>query len=574
MISPSTREALTGRWAISAAPYLLLAPAIIISVVLLEATSFKLTELMGWLIASASGYVFFCLFVYLAHKTLFRNRVTKPVPIWWIFALGLVGGGLKGVATAVMSVGLGLDSPLREAIMSRISVATFLGLCGVPAMALIMNSLANFRQQRRELIAERILVESRQMQSQEMSIAMGANLRLTIESELDLMLHDLRTSLESKTSLNSSWETISEDLRTAANETVRGMSHRLWEHNNQDISELTFIDLGKAMITTSAFPQRFIPPILFVSALPYTNKIFAFQESLLRVIVMVAFTSIVFHLSTLAITRWPAKKYLTYFIGIAIVSITPIPIGNLMFGSSVSSSWVGVAATLAIWIPLLTITAGLIDTALKQRKEILDELQTQVAQSQIRAISESNETTRLNKDMAKYLHGKLQTRLMASAFAIELAGRADDSTSLTAEIEKARRSVTTPFDEFWVESFSSLEVALQKLVDVWMGILSPTLSIVGIDNEGDPTRNRNMVHVIEEAFSNSLRHGLATRAHVIVVQVENGTSVTVIDDGIGPRTGTPGLGSALFNSVAGKSWSLTRGPGGIGTQLNLLILDI
>ena len=207
------------------------------------------------------------------------------------------------------------------------------------------------------------------------------------------------------------------------------------------------------------------------------------------------------------------------------------------------------------------------------RKDINAELESKIEPLKVVVLSTELLMLRFSKEIAKYLHGSLQSRLIASAFAIEVAGRADDLTSLSAEIEKARQSIATPFDEFQVESFSSLEVELQKLINVWMGILSPTLSIVGVDSEGDPTRNRNMVHVIEEAFSNGLRHGLATRAHVIVVQVENGTSVTVIDDGIGPRTGTPGLGSALFNSIAGKSWSLTRGPDGIGAQLNLLILD-
>jgi len=47
--------------------------------------------------------------------------------------------------------------------------------------------------------------------------------------------------------------------------------------------------------------------------------------------------------------------------------------------------------------------------------------------------------------------------------------------------------------------------------------------------------------------------------------------LTVIDNGFGPRDGLPGLGSSLFNSIAGSNWSLSRGPDGIGTQFDLQI---
>jgi signal transduction histidine kinase len=216
-------------------------------------------------------------------------------------------------------------------------------------------------------------------------------------------------------------------------------------------------------------------------------------------------------------------------------------------------------------------TCGLLDTALKQRKEIIDDLTKQIDKSRVRSISEDNETIRLSNDMAKYLHGNLQSRLMASAFAIEVAGRAQDVAVLTAEIEKARQSIRTPFDQFTSNDLEPVSTELRKLLEMWKGILVTELNFAGSDEFISPSDTRNIIHIVEECFSNSLRHGLATEATIVLIATETGTSLTVIDNGLGPREGSPGLGSSLFNSIAGSHWSLTRGPDGVGAQLNLQI---
>jgi two-component sensor histidine kinase len=160
---------------------------------------------------------------------------------------------------------------------------------------------------------------------------------------------------------------------------------------------------------------------------------------------------------------------------------------------------------------------------------------------------------------------------MASAFAIEAAGNANDSQSLSMEIEKARQSIKTPFDQFTSHDLEPVSVELQKLLGMWDGILVTELNFAGSDAFASQSDTRNIIHIVEECFSNSLRHGLATEATIILITTQTGMSLTVIDNGIGPRAGDPGLGSALFNSIAGSNWELTRGPDGVGAQLNLQI---
>ena len=137
MFSESARAALSGRWAISRDPYIFIAPTMIVSVILLQATTFELTEIWGWFLASSGGYLVFCFLLFLAHVTLYRNRAITPVSVAWIFVIGFVFGAIKGVSTAGISVALNLESNLYEEMLGRALPAGLLGLVGVPFMALL-----------------------------------------------------------------------------------------------------------------------------------------------------------------------------------------------------------------------------------------------------------------------------------------------------------------------------------------------------------------------------------------------------------------------------------------------------
>jgi hypothetical protein len=571
MLSVSTRSALTGRWAISRDAYVVLAPTSIGSVVLTEASTFQVQELGGWLIASAGGYGVFCLMLFVAHKTLFRNRHVTPIPIWWIFALGLTSGAIKGSATAIISILLNLDENIREAITSRMFAAGLLGLLGVPGVALIMNSLGEFRYKRAELIAEQLLIESKELQSQDVIAQMSSQLRSSIESDLGLLMEDLKNSLEEKVQDESSWQLIADDLRSTAKETVRDMSHKLWGRDIQHIPNINLVDIARAMITTSAFPLRIILPVLVLSAIPQTIQDYGAEGLVLRMLLLCFTTTVSLGLGTMAINRWPTYKYQTYVFALFAAVVLPPTYGVFLLGDEVNQHFLGISLTIAMWIPMLTMTCGLIDTALKQRQEILNELQARIDKSRVRTISENNEAIRLSNDMAKYLHGNLRSRLMASAFAIEAAGNAQDSQALSAEIDKARQSITTPFDQFTSQDLGAVLLELSRLMLMWDGVLTAEIEFTGSEENVSISETRNIVHVVEEAFSNALRHGLATEATIVLESTTTEISLTVIDNGIGPRTGDPGLGSSLFNSIAGSNWSLSRGPDGVGAQLNLQI---
>jgi anti-sigma regulatory factor (Ser/Thr protein kinase) len=61
--------------------------------------------------------------------------------------------------------------------------------------------------------------------------------------------------------------------------------------------------------------------------------------------------------------------------------------------------------------------------------------------------------------------------------------------------------------------------------------------------------------VIAEGIANAYRHGGATSCIVSVTQTHTSLLVEVVDNGTGlPEKYSPGLGSAVFESVCGSEW--------------------
>lgn len=206
-----------------------------------------------------------------------------------------------------------------------------------------------------------------------------------------------------------------------------------------------------------------------------------------------------------------------------------------------------------------------------QHKEVLMELESKIDESKIQALSTGQLTLRFSKDLATYLHGNLQSRLMATAFAIEIAGANSNHVELSAQLEVALQAIEKPFDHFFETPPKPLTAEITNLIEHWGPLLSITLVFSGSDQQFSLNESRAILSCIEEGLANALHHGYASE---VVLSIETTPTMHVIsltDNGFGPTLGMPGLGSSLFTSCAGSNWSLCHGPDGIGAKLILQI---
>jgi two-component sensor histidine kinase len=90
----------------------------------------------------------------------------------------------------------------------------------------------------------------------------------------------------------------------------------------------------------------------------------------------------------------------------------------------------------------------------------------------------------------------------------------------------------------------------------WDGLMQVQSQFKGTDKEGTSSEAKKIGLVLDEALSNSFRHGKASKVKITLEASKDTLKLSVIDNGIGPTNGAEGMGSQTFDAIAGSSWEL------------------
>ena len=201
-------------------------------------------------------------------------------------------------------------------------------------------------------------------------------------------------------------------------------------------------------------------------------------------------------------------------------------------------------------------------------------IQSQLSTTEVSALLVEREEARVSRELAKYLHGTIQSRLMASAMQVERAGRSGDKKAIEREIAKAYKNLKLPDGAYFSSPEQNLADELKKVLSTWNTLLDIRVSLAKNLSGFETDVLQDIGNVINEALSNSFRHGEATKALIEISRSGSDVLIKVSDNGSGLSKGKPGLGSDTFTALAGPSWSLTRLPSGTGSMLNLQIKNV
>ena len=180
----------------------------------------------------------------------------------------------------------------------------------------------------------------------------------------------------------------------------------------------------------------------------------------------------------------------------------------------------------------------------------------------------------LSHRWAIFIHGKILTRLAATALKLETASQAGDSQSFNTAVDSLLNLLGNPDAEFEQE-ITDLETEVSSRLDPWLGLLDVDLHI---DQELKSVRNervRELGEVIEEIISNSMRHGKAQKVDLRVIKSgERDIQIIAVDNAtIAPPEfqGRYGLGTRIFNLASDGRWSITRVESGTEFKLTMAI---
>ena len=167
----------------------------------------------------------------------------------------------------------------------------------------------------------------------------------------------------------------------------------------------------------------------------------------------------------------------------------------------------------------------------------------------------------LSHRWAIYIHGKILTRLAASALKLETACITGDSKTFNEALDSLIDLLNNPVAQFEQESMD-LSSEVRSRLDPWDGLLEIELKIDSELEKIASPRVRDLGEVIEELISNSMRHGKAHKISLWVTkQGDTNIRVKAIDDSsVAPiDTNTRyGLGTRIFNLASDGRWSIER----------------
>lgn len=183
----------------------------------------------------------------------------------------------------------------------------------------------------------------------------------------------------------------------------------------------------------------------------------------------------------------------------------------------------------------------------------LDRLEKEYSSKYQTLLKFSQGQPKLAPTLARYLHGTIQSRLVASAQRIRNAKTEDE---IRAELNTVIDNLKLPkdiIDQFEIKSASAM---LTEILDLWSPFLTLNIDSIPIEKIASSEVNK-ICDLINEALSNAFRHGNATHA-IVKIWLESGNlCLSVSDDGKGIKSDDRGLGSTIYDRSS-KSWSLAR----------------
>jgi signal transduction histidine kinase len=268
--------------------------------------------------------------------------------------------------------------------------------------------------------------------------------------------------------------------------------------------------------------------------------------------------------------------------GIVLASVLGVVLASTVRGGDLGAVGTITTADLLVALVLtghLAVGSAVIATIRGDRIEVRRELLRLLGPDGLNAAVDRARDRLRRRELAEHLHADLQNRLLASLHRLDrLAG---DEAAVLAELAEVQRQLGLAGGLSVVDASEPMAARLLALAERWQGFLDVSIDVAR-DADGDgpggpcdvdgPLADR-VVRVVAEAITNAVRHGHASAIRIEVAVGQDDVRVVAVDDGTGPRSGSPGGGSGYLDVVAvggSQGWTLSADPDG-GARLEVRI---
>ena len=575
--SQKLQMSIGGKWAISWQVAMYVLPFLLVIIPISEGAIFTWWAFWRWTLVSFISLIPVVVIFFFADITIFKDRHKNPVPDHYVYILGFFLGFARGGTAGIVAYyfnALEMNTfTAPGTILLRALNAGLIGMVVIPLFSLIGCSIEIYRTDRNALIAERMLAESLKSESAAVIKSLRSSMTRRVDENLLEVVKNSQEYLDDKgRSLEGNWELMSVHLRKAALETIRPFSHHMHRRGEEKTYKVNAIELFKFM---AFHPRIEILWVLIIYLIPTFEYMYnAYPWTLATINIAMRLTVIFLGLALIRKLKYQGqlRGIFSYFLSLIIFGECFILINHAFdetFGLMDESEIFHY--TDAVFLIIVTVLVGFISSFFYGQSAESEFLEKQVSKEKLEMLILKREEERLSRELAKYLHGTIQSRLMASAMALERAGRKGDKKALERELEEAYKSLRLPSAQYFSAPEETFKEEINKVVSKWNDLMKINVKIGANVPEIPGNKAQEIGNAINEGLSNSFRHGNASIVEVSVVHKMDRLYIIVKDDGTGIDGGKPGLGTEWFKAIAGNAWSLTTNEDGPGTTLELKI---
>ena len=569
---PTPEIRLGGKQLIQWKAFLIACPFLILIVPITENAGGDSWTFWRWTLASIIGMVP-VLFMYLiADVFLFHNREKKPVLAFFVFLFGFILGATRGLCITVMASSFKLiNEDFTQNLILRTLDSGLKGLLLVPIFSLFGSSLESYKFDRNSLITEKLSIEAKKSESQAVVKSLRASMSQKVdENLLDIVNNSKEFFNQKDRNLEENWELLAERLREAALQSIRPFSHNLHRKGAEKQYSVKISEILKYIAHTI---NVHIPWVLLIYGVTTYSDLFmhtSWSNALGFIFLRLGIIALIILVMRL-LKKLGYFRSLGSFTFLLIVASGIFVSANLQIQEILNvneiSFWDNVAN--GIWFAAIILIVGLISAFIDGQKAEIEFIQTQLSKSELESRLIQREEARVRRELAKYLHGTIQSRLMSSAVNVERAGRSGDKKKLSEEVAKAYKNLRLPDDLYFSSPEESLKAEIQKVVSKWNDLMTIKVKLDPKLPKLPENVFQEIGSAINEALANSFRHGSATAVSISISLVDTKILINLTDNGSGPVKGKLGLGSEAFSLLAGNSWHLHKNPNGPGATLEL-----
>lgn len=490
-----------------------------------------------------------------------------------ILSIGGLGGILQGSSLHAFHLVIGLDD--MTATSNFIITSAIFAAIWLPAHSLTVQSYTSFRKDWAKIQDLTLQLSSIELARERLRRSQEELLKGKISSMLQDSSKSAQGFLESATSPESTIS-FADAARALATDHLRVLSHNILSLGARETRNIepTFRTRSWAVLIRAlkiSVSSRPLDPAIFTLATLATVSlpILRHGQYPTNILILLAIGITTYGVQSLGLLIYSRAKTHPFLhiltITILNVIVTRVVIAYLPGTALLTNGPLGVSVVLI----LVTIVGLIAQTGLIRREEFIrnENEALEIAKQESSRIN--LELAAITQKWAEHIHGNLQSKLHAYALVLEQAELSNDSERIEIAVEDIRRVITALDKENEGEESGTLKTEISRRIEPWSGLVEIKVFYEDPIGELVIPANRRLGDCVNEAITNAVRHGEASK--ILISAKLNGAllNLTVVDNGIGFSQPVLGLGSKVFDAATKRQWKLERNHANRETELYL-----